>query len=191
MTRHSDTLPSSYFENRYRQDIDPWDFRTSAYEREKYDSTLSALTCPSYARVLEVGCSIGVLTARLAQRSGKLWAIDASRTALEAARRDAPSNVSFEECVLPKGFPDGTFDLIVLSEVLYYFSAPDLRSVAQRCCVALAPKGEMVLCHWLGETDYPLTGAAASDAFAEAVVRRAPARRILRDEIYRLERLSA
>lgn len=191
MTRHADSLPASYFEDRYQQDIDPWGFRTSAYEWEKYDNTLSALTRPLYRRVLEVGCSIGVLTARLAQRSGKLLAIDASLTALEAARRDAPSNVTFEECVLPQNFPDGPFDLIVLSEVLYYFSKPDLLSVAEKCCSALDPDGEMILCHWLGETDYPLTGAAASDAFAEAVFRRAPARRILRDEIYRLERLSA
>ncbi len=190
MTRHSGSLPASYFEDRYRQNIDPWGFRTSSYEQEKYDRTLSALTRAHYDRVLEVGCSIGVLTARLAQRSGELLAIDASRTALEAARKDAPANVAFEECVLPGEFPDGSFDLIVLSEVLYYFSQPDLISVAERCSGVLAPEGEMVLCHWLGETDYPLTGAQASDAFAHALVKRVPTRRILRDEVYRLERLS-
>lgn len=191
MRRHIESLPASYFEERYRQDIDPWGFRTSAYEGEKYDRTLSALTRAHYDRILEVGCSIGVLTVRLAQRGGELLAVDASRTALEAARKDAPPNVAFEECVLPTEFPDGAFDLIVLSEVLYYFSRADLHSVAENCCRVLAPDGEIVLCHWLGETDYPLRGTEASDAFADAVVKRVPARRILRDEVYRLERLSA
>lgn len=189
MTRHTESMPAEYFEGRYREDIDPWDFRSSAYEREKYDATLAALGEPIYRRVLEVGCSIGVLTAKLAKRSGRLLAIDASQTAIDAARENAPSNVTFETRVLPGDFPEGPFDLIVLSEVLYYFSEADLRVAADLCCAALAPGGEMVLCHWLGETDYPLTGHQASDIFAEAVVMRAPSRRILRDEVYRLETL--
>ncbi|OYU91589.1 MAG: SAM-dependent methyltransferase [Bradyrhizobiaceae bacterium PARB1] len=191
MTRHSETLPAEYFERRYRENIDPWDVRSSAYEREKYDATVAALTRPTYPRVLEVGCSIGVLTAKLSQRSGRLLAIDASQTAIDAARGSAPTNVTFEKRVLPGDFPKGPFDLIVLSEVLYYFSEADLGFVADRCCEALAPDGEMVLCHWLGETDYPLTGHQASDIFAAATVKRAPFRRILRDEVYRLETLSS
>ena len=190
MTRHTESLPAEYFEGRYREDIDPWDFRSSAYEREKYDATLTALSKPIYRRVLEVGCSIGVLTAKLAKRSERLLAIDASQTAIDEAREVALSNVTFEKRVLPGGVPEGPFDLIVLSEVLYYFSEADLRVVADLCCEALAAGGEMVLCHWLGETDYPLTGHQASDIFADAVVMRAPSRRILRDEVYRLETLS-
>ncbi len=190
MTRHTESMPAEYFEGRYQEDIDPWDFRSSPYEREKYDATLTALSKPIYQRVLEVGCSIGVLTAKLARRSGRLLAIDASQKAIDAAHENAPSNVTFEKRVLPGDFPEGPFDLIVLSEVLYYFSEADLRLVADLCCAALAPGGEMVLCHWLGETDYPLTGRQASDIFAEAAVMRAPSRRILRDDVYRLETLS-
>ena len=190
MTRQTGTLSAEYFESRYRKDIDPWDFRSSGYEREKYDATLTALSKPIYQRVLEVGCSIGVLTAKLAKRSEQLLAIDASQTAIDAAGENAPSNVTFEKRVLPEDFPGGPFDLIVLSEVLYYFSEGHLRVVADLCCAALAPGGEMALCHWLGETDYPLTGHQASDIFAQAVVTRAPSRRILRDEVYRLETLS-
>ena len=187
MTRHTESLSAEYFEGRYREDIDPWDFRSSAYEREKYDATLIALGKPTYKHVLEVGCSIGVFTTKLAKRSERLMAIDASQTAIDAARKNNTSNVTFEKGVLPGDFPEGPFDLIVLSEVLYYFNEADLRVVADLCCAALAPGGEMALCHWLGETDYPLTGHQASDIFAEAVVKRAPSRRILRDEVYRLE----
>lgn len=189
--RHKDTLPANYFENRYRADIDPWDFRTSAYEREKYEATLAALGKPSYADALEVGCSIGVLTAKLAQRCEHLLAIDASQTAIDAARVAAPSNVTFETHMLPDSFPKGSYDLILLSEVLYYFSAADLRRVAELCCESLSADGEIVLCHWLGETDYPLTGMQASKMFADAVAMQTPVRRILRDDAFRLETLTA
>ncbi len=192
MSRRTETIAADYFEQKYRADIDPWRFRSSDYEREKYQSTVAALGRSRFASALEVGCSIGVLTAQLAPRCDQLLAIDASPTAIEAARQQAvPDNVTFEVATLPQQFPAGRFDLIVLSEVLYYFAAPDLARVVQQCIEALRPDGEIILCHWLGETDYPLTGLEASNQFFEAVAARLPVRAILKDDVYRLERLSA
>ncbi|MBB1091546.1 methyltransferase domain-containing protein [Rhodopseudomonas palustris] len=191
MSRRTETIPADYFEDKYRSDIDPWRFRSSDYEREKYRSTIGALGRQRFDEALEVGCSIGVLSAQLARHCVALTAIDASSTAIAAARAAAPANVSFAVATLPQDFPPGCFDLIVLSEVLYYFSQADLLRVAQRCVEALRPEGEIIQCHWLGETDYPLTGRDASDQFATAVATRLPVRTVVRDEIYRLERLSA
>jgi SAM-dependent methyltransferase len=98
--------------------------------------------------------------------------------------------VTFEIACLPEEFPPGAFDLIVLSEVLYYFSISDLHRVAQQCLEALEPGGDIVLCHWLGETDYPLAGTDASELFAAAVAAKLPIRTVLHDDVYRLERLS-
>jgi SAM-dependent methyltransferase len=190
MSRKTETIPPQYFEDKYRGDIDPWQFRSSDYEREKYQATIKALSKPRYARALEVGCSIGVLTGLLAPRCDTLIAIDASATAIAAAREHASGNVTFEVGTLPQDFPPGPFDLIVLSEVLYYFVAADLQRVAKLCLDALAPDGEIILCHWLGETNYPLTGTAASDLFAADVAVRLPTRVPFRDEVYRLERFS-
>lgn len=191
MTRKTDTLPPAYFEDTYKSDIDPWRFRTSTYEREKYAATIGALSRPLYKSALEVGCSIGVLTGLLAERCGSLLAIDASQTAITAARLTAPANVSFEVRHLPDQFPAGPFGLIVLSEVLYYFARDDLRRVADLCLDHLTPGGEILLCHWLGETDYPLSGVEASELFAAAVVSRMPGRSIVHDDVYRLERFVA
>ncbi|HXH44639.1 MAG TPA: SAM-dependent methyltransferase [Bradyrhizobium sp.] len=188
---HSSSLPASYFEHKYKDDIDPWRFRTSDYERGKYDATIGALAKKRYRHGLEVGCSIGVLTAMLSARCEQLLAIDASPTAIAEARRSALSRVEFRVAAVPGDFPDGIFDLIVLSEVMYYFSANDLNSIAELCVSKLSSEGEIILCHWLGETDYPLTGHQASDLFAAAVATRLPSRKILHDAIYRLERLSA
>jgi SAM-dependent methyltransferase len=190
VTRQTHSLPASYFETKYRTDIDPWGFRVSDYERQKYCATLGALTRPRYRRGLEVGCSIGVFTALLAARCDHLLALDGSQTAIAEAKRQELANVDFEVAYLPDEFPQRRFDLILLSEVLYYFSPADLKRVAMLCDDAIDPGGDMVLCHWLGETDYPLKGIEASELFAAAVRPKLPVRAILHDDVYRLERLS-
>jgi 2-polyprenyl-3-methyl-5-hydroxy-6-metoxy-1,4-benzoquinol methylase len=189
--RKNATIPPEYFEEKYKADIDPWRFRTSEYEREKYKATVACLTRDKYASALEVGCSIGELTQSLSPRCASLLAIDASETAIEAARAVNEERVSFRVATLPAEFPEGTFDLIVLSEVLYYFDRPDLERVARLCVGSLSHGGEIVLCHWLGETDYPLSGVEASELFNRVIERTLPARSILHDEAYRLERFSA
>jgi SAM-dependent methyltransferase len=186
----SKSVPPSYFEAKYRADIDPWRFRASPYEWEKYDATVRSLSKSRYRSGLEIGCAIGVLSALLAQRCGQLLALDGSPTAIAEAARQNLSNVRFKTAFLPADFPDGVFDLIVLSEVLYFFAKDDLMHLAERCLDALELGGQMILCHWLGETDYPLTGHQASDLFAGVVARRRPTRVILHEDIYRLELLS-
>jgi 2-polyprenyl-3-methyl-5-hydroxy-6-metoxy-1,4-benzoquinol methylase len=191
LTRKTATIPPEYFEKKYQADIDPWQFSTSEYECEKYQATLGSLSKDKYTSALEVGCSIGVLTRLLSRRCVSLLAIDASATAIEAAKSINAPNVTFCVANLPDEFPPGTFDLIVLSEVLYYLSGSDLERVARSCMTSISQNGEIVLCHWLGETDCPLPGVDASELFARLIRPRMPVRSILRDEIYRLERLSA
>ena len=188
------SLPQSYFDDLYGRDLDPWRFETSDYERGKYEDTVAALDRPRYGRVLEVGCSIGVLTALLAVRADNLLATDVAEAALAVARRrlDAAPQVRFERAAFPDTAPEGPFDLIVLSEVLYYLSAADLRRAAAAAIERLAPGGEVLLVHWLGETpDYPLTGDEAADGFLAAACPPLTTVRRLRRERYRLELLRA
>jgi 2-polyprenyl-3-methyl-5-hydroxy-6-metoxy-1,4-benzoquinol methylase len=191
LTRKNATVPPEYFEEKYKANIDPWQFRTSEYERDKYQATMASLSKDRYASALEVGCSIGVLTRLLSPRCNGLLAIDASATAIEEAKSINGRSVTFRVANLPAEFPEGTFDLIVLSEVLYYFDKSDLAQVTRLCSDAISQDGEIVLCHWLGETDYPLTGAEASELFARQIKPVLPVRSVLHDSIYRLERFSA
>jgi len=202
-TRPKGSVPASHFEAKYRADIDPWGFRNSQYDQQKYQATLDALSRRRYHQALELGCGIGTLSRLLAARCDRLLALDASQTAIAEAKRQNLANVDFEAAYLPSDFPTGRFDLIALSEILYYFSATDLKIVAQRCVDALDQGGEMILCHYLGETDNPLTGAEASDLFAAVVSARLPlrttlkvrtrlkVRTTLKEREYQLERLSA
>jgi SAM-dependent methyltransferase len=189
--RKSGTLPSEYFEEKYQADIDPWRFKTSEYERDKYQATLGSLTKDRYPAALEVGCSIGILTKLLSPRCVSLLAVDSSPTAIEAAKSVSAPNVVFRVANLPAEFPKGKFDLIVLSEILYYFDKSDLARVAQSCIDSISQDGEIVLCHWLGETDYPLTGVEASELFACHIKPAMRVRSIFHNATYRLERFSA
>ena len=167
MSRHPRSLTPDYFEARYAADPDPWRFATSDYERKKYAATLAALPRDRYAAALEVGCSIGVLTRELAARCDALLALDVVPEVLDAARArcaDRPG-VTFARMTVPGDWPDGRFDLILFSEVLYYLDRADLARLAGRVQGALAPGGDCVLVHWLGETDYPLTGDEAAEGF--------------------------
>ena len=191
MTERRPSLDSGYFESIYARSPDPWGFRTSPYERGKYEATLGILPRPHYARALEVGCSIGVFTRRLADRCGDLLALDTSPRALSEAVRESAdlAHVRFREATLPRDFPEGRYDLIVLSEVLYYLSEADLAALAELCRAALEPEGEMVLCHWLGETDYPLTGDRAAELFIAASAPRWRPIAARREAEYRLDLL--
>ena len=81
-----DSLTPGYFDDVYRAKADPWNFQSSPYEAAKYAATLAALPRPLYRNALEIGCSIGVLTAQLAARCEQLLSIDVSEQALDQAR---------------------------------------------------------------------------------------------------------
>lgn len=161
--RHPRSLDPAYFESLYRANPDPWGFESLPYEQAKYDDTLAALEGRRFGRVLEVGCSIGVLTARLAPLTDELVAVDVSETALERARMRcaALGHVRFRRMRMPAEMPDGTFDLILLSEVAYYWDTADLAASAAYLRASLRPKGWLLLVHFTGETDYPKSGDEA------------------------------
>jgi cyclopropane fatty-acyl-phospholipid synthase-like methyltransferase len=91
MSKKEMSRPSQHFERLYRANPDPWNFTTSAYEQHKYEATLAVLGTKRFQMALEVGCSIGVLTARLASRCDKVIGVDFAPSAVAAARaRCAP-----------------------------------------------------------------------------------------------------
>lgn len=169
----TESLPASFFEKFYAQGEDPWGFARHDYERDKYAATLAALPRARYANCFEVGCSIGVLTRQLADRCDRLLAIDVAEVPLQAARdrmADAPW-VTLRRARIPEDWPaEGPFDLIILSEVLYYFSPPDIAEIAACLLRSLAADGIVVLVHWLpvAVPPYPQLGDAAVEGFLAA-----------------------
>lgn len=165
--RRPTSLDTDYFKGMYATDPDPWRFATSDYERAKYAATLASLPRPRYASGLEVGCSIGVFTHQLCPRCDTLVGIDVVPSVLDAARArcaDCP-NARFKLAAVPGDWPEGRFDLILISEVAYYLDRADLARLVARVESALLPDGDVVLVHWLGVTHYPLSGDDAAEGF--------------------------
>lgn len=157
----TDTLSQAFFESKYRNDPDPWNFASSAYELGRYQATLEALADRQYRRAFEPGCSIGILTARLAAVCGQVEALDISPTAVESARKRCKAfpNVNIVCGALPEFIPGGRFDLIVFSEIGYYFDERQLQELGQTLVKQLLNPGTLLAAHWLGESaDHVLTG---------------------------------
>jgi SAM-dependent methyltransferase len=154
-------LDREYFEDLYAQSPDPWGFETSPYERKKYERTLDVLQGRRYRRALEVGCSIGVFTTMLAPLCDEVRAVDVSEKAVAAARNRLAGfpHARVERRRLPEQTPEGLFDLIVVSEVLYYWPEEVMLAALRRFEEVLAPSGVLLAVHWRKETKtYPLQG---------------------------------
>lgn len=167
-------LPACYFDELYAARQDPWAFESSRYERDKYEATLAALGPPErrFTRAFEAGCSIGVFTELLAPRCHELLAVDLSPLAVDRARArlDGQHNVRIERSALPEELPAGPFDLVVCSEILYYWSADLLVDVMDDLRGLLARGGSLVAVHWRPSTrDYPQRGDEVHDLLQDAL----------------------
>jgi SAM-dependent methyltransferase len=155
------TLGPEYFDQMYAASADPWGFRTRWYEQRKYSLTLALLPAARYRDAFEPGCSVGVLTQQLAGRCDRLLSCDAAAAAVTAAaqRTAALANVRVDQRLLPADWPPGSFDLIVFSELLYYFGEGDLEMVLHRAVSALRPGGTLIAVHWRHRVpEYPGSG---------------------------------
>lgn len=163
-------LGREYFERLYAESGDPWNFETSEYERRKYVRTLKVLGERRFHRALEAGASIGVFTGMLADLCDELLAVDVSERAVAAARErlSGHRNVRVERRTLPEEMPRGPFDLIVASEVLYYFTREEMLAALRTFERELAPAGTLLAVHWRRETKtYPLQGDEVHDLLME------------------------
>lgn len=168
MDHNKPSLPTDYFDKMYQENIDPWRFETSVYERDKYTATLAALPKATYQNALEIGGSIGVLTQQLAQRCESLLSVDGSTLALQKAQERLKSSphVRFEQMKVPDVFPEDQFGLILVSEVGYYWSWQDMAKAQQLILKSLQPQGHLLLVHWTPYVeDYPLTGDEVHESF--------------------------
>ncbi|MGV8884952.1 MAG: class I SAM-dependent DNA methyltransferase [Microbacteriaceae bacterium] len=168
----SKTMTSGYFDDLYARHDDPWGFESRWYEHRKRALTLAMLPEARYGRALEIGCSIGVLTEQLARRCDHLVATDVSPAAVERARErlTAESHVDFVRTDAAAPLPDAPFDLIVLSEVGYYYSAAALPTLIAQLASRLAPGGTVIACHWRHPvTDYPVGGDDVHNALDAAI----------------------
>jgi SAM-dependent methyltransferase len=163
------TLDPGYFREVYGASPDPYGLADRWYEKRKYALTVALLPREHYGTAFEPGCSIGVLTEQLAPRCDTLLACDGVADAVASARARTAGlpGVLIAQRVIPREWPARAFDLIVFSELLYYFDDADFRQVLGLGIGALRPDGHLLAVHWRHPApDHPRTGDEVHAALA-------------------------
>lgn len=191
LTGNRPSRDATHFQSLYDTDPDPWHFRTSEYEQAKYNKTLEALPARRFGSAFEVGCSIGVFTRLLAPHCDTLLAVDIIEQPLRDARAACADQtwVRFRRMQVPDEWPEGNFDLIVLSEVLYFLSPKDVAKVADSVLTNLDATGLVLMVNWRGRSGDPCTGDEAADLFIERTSTQLELRIQQKEDTYRLDLL--
>lgn len=173
MSDDTATRRAAHFEALYRANPDPWEYRTSAYEQRKYRATLDTLPERRFRSALEVGCSIGVLTRMIAERTEQVIGIDLSPAAILLAREylQHVAHVRLLQGTVPQDWPSEEFDLIVLSEVIYYLTLAEIEGLSRKIAQSAAAGAHCVLVNWTGVTEAPWRGPEAAQALVRTLGR--------------------
>lgn len=141
---------AAYFGHMWSLGDDPWEHGARWYEQRKYRLSVAALPRPRYRRVFEPGCGAGYLTELLARRADRVLAVDRAARAVRVARRrcSALPGVEVHEARIPADWPAGRFDLVVLSELLYYLDDDQLDRAIGRTVGCLEPDGHVLAVHY-------------------------------------------
>jgi predicted TPR repeat methyltransferase len=146
----AESVSEEHFTGMYLAKDDPWDNAVKWSDQRKYAVVTASLRRPRYRRAYEPGCAVGVLTRMLAARCDELVAVDCVDEAVAQARAAVAGHphVRVDKARLPQQLPDGTFDLIVVGDLLYYLSAADLEALLTGLTDRLEPGGDLVAAHF-------------------------------------------
>lgn len=178
----------AYFDALYEGNKDPWHYQTRWYEKRKRDICLSLLPQSQYGRGIELGCGNGVFSELLAHRCQSLVSIDGNRQAVSLAKQRLAKvcHAQVIHGIIPDIFsalPNSllqhgpsthnrlqpTFDLIIISEILYYLSADDIDIVIAWVQKHLAAGGTLLCCHWRYAIDgFDMTGESVHERLQAA-----------------------
>lgn len=170
----------------YAQSDDPWEFDKSPYEQEKFTATAQALTRHHYHAALEIGCGNGALARHLAPRCGRYVGIDAVERAVASARHRVPE-AEFHLGCYPCPLPGDGFDLVILSEILYFLTPENITRLCDDIARS-APHAEIICTTFLGDTEQALQGGDALALFRKGMKAHLTLENVKNTGRYRIDR---
>ena len=108
------------------------------------DAAIDALRLRPGARVLELGCGPGDVTARLLEQGAVVEAVDASGEMLRAATARAPG-AHFVRADIRAYRPGARFDAVLLVFVLHELPSPDVVHLLRAMSERLVSEGRLVI----------------------------------------------
>ncbi|WP_201555504.1 class I SAM-dependent DNA methyltransferase [Psychrobacter sp. 72-O-c] len=190
-----ETYSESYFDALYSDNTDPWQYQTRWYEKRKRDMCLAVLPQAQYGNAIELGCGNGVFSELLARRCEALVSTDGNNKAVQLAKQRLaglphvrviqgaiPNALLTLKEALLTAYPlsdnlftnkslanKPPFDLIVISEILYYLSPNDIDTVIAWIGQNLAIGGTLLCCHWRYAIDgFAMTGETVHQRLHQA-----------------------
>ncbi len=158
-------MKDQYFLDMCAAEPDPWGFERRWYEQRNYQVTMACLVRDR--RVFEPECSVGVLTALLADPGGLCRRPGHRPGGPRADDRESPRCWRERPCLRrtlghADPWPETGYDLVVISEVLYYLEADEAGQFMAQTVEHLDADGHVVVAHWQTRVpEYPLSGAVA------------------------------
>ena len=147
----------NFFDDLWRRG-DPWALETSEFEQARYAALLTMLGGRRYGRALEIGCGAGHFTRLLAGVADRVVGLDVAPAAVERARAadvsSARVDVRLANVMDYDPRTEGPWDLIVMSETIYYlgwlYSFFDIAYLASELHAATASGGRLLLANTCG-----------------------------------------
>lgn len=154
--RRGDDARRVHFESRYRTDDEPWDYSLRAAEVLRHHFVLEMVRTLAPRRVLDLGSSLGYLTAGLARLPVTTCAMDISPTAVRRTRNRVRAEPRRDEratqlyaagSALAIPFARGSFDLVVALDGLHSWllNADERGLVLREAYEIVEPGGHLLL----------------------------------------------
>jgi predicted TPR repeat methyltransferase len=156
------------FFDHFYDDGDTFGYDRNPEDQLKFARTLEVCGGNGLGRVLELGCAVGSFTEVLVPHASEVLALDVSRATVERVRErmHGSSHVRAVAMTLPDEFPEGEFDVVVASDVLYYLPVADLQRCVERIEASLDVGGAFVAVHYVPRMGSVLNGDEAHDVIA-------------------------
>ena len=131
-------------------DADPWGYLERWYEQRRRQLIAAMLPQQALGRVLEIGCSTGLVAQLLAQRAQHWLGVDISEKAIALAREHLANHahVDLQQVDITQHWPSGSFDTYLICDVCYYMPAQALEHIAQQIARSAQASTVMLLAHW-------------------------------------------
>ena len=136
------------FLNRYAATReDAWGYLKNPLHSERLARILARVPVEISGTILEVGCAEGFVTRQLSPRAMQVVACDLSAEAIRRAQRycDGLSNLQFHCVDIRHQIPANDVQVCLVSDVIYYLSAREIREFATELSSRMSDTGLLVL----------------------------------------------
>ncbi len=148
---------NSWFEDQYQNTQEPWDYSRRGGERYRHNYTVQKIKQYNKRpeRILELGCSKGLMTVQLPEFAREVYAADISLSAVKSCKAKCDPIAKKNGCSMhymvasapDLPFEDETFDVVMLCDGLigWWFTEKQMKDTLQEAHRIVKKGGHVIL----------------------------------------------